>query len=532
MVPLLAPLFDRNRKTRSSSPLQKKALFTLLFCGIIAIFLVASFPVSTLETQISFGNLGFQHNLEEQPRITNNNVSYPRLHDSSHTQTTITQHEAQIFYDQMRTLSENKTIFHYEDDFVERNNWKEMDRLLKFFSVAKEQATSIKPKVILAPWHWMPCSWNPDCTPGEAVWMKSLLEIMKQHDIFLFYANWSTFRRDWTLLGNNLVTHVWAGDNQVLWCFNDREGCIQSPVNPHGVPPHKLFAFTFWGAPPGRDSWGMSPTRPWKFNPLGSEWSLVPYEMPEGHFHLGYHYQRCSSLPIVPTQHRKDRIVVLSKKSHYFYEWPVFDPKTFFTELRRKTGMDLVTTAELTNGYPIPPGLTSLGEIPAEDYDLLLSESKAVLGIGRPILSPTPYASMCRGVPVIMPYVSRQDDGRTCTAAPSPSDWCGFDIMFHQHGPAGRVGEPYVYMVDALGANATAIDTILRAVSTPIGQYMPPEMMYGAVEQRLLDFFSIDWEAYASEKQSSGLAPETLEIENWQHTWIQGNRDSERPDLD
>ncbi|KAH8831662.1 hypothetical protein DL96DRAFT_842747 [Flagelloscypha sp. PMI_526] len=377
----------------------------------------------------------------------------------------------------------------------------------------------------------MPCSWAADCTPGEAVWMKSLLEIIKHHNIFLLYTNWNTFRRDWKLLGNDLITHIWADENHVLWCFNDIEGCIQSPYNPQGVPPHKLFAFTYWGATPGSGTWGGSPTRPWMFNPLGSEWSLVPYEMPEGQFYLGYHYQRCSSLPIVPAQWRKNRIVVLAKKSNYFYEQPVFDPKTFYGNLRRKTGMDIVTNALVSDGYPIPPGLTPFGELSPEDYDQLLAESKAVLGISRPILSPTPYASLCRGVPVIMPYKSKLDESRTCSAAPPPSDWCGFDMERHQHGPAGRIGEPYVYMVDTIGAKDSVLDIIRRAVTTPIGQYEPPDMKYEAVEQRLLDFFAIDWEVYASKKQSLGLAPDSLEIEDWQHGWIRWNRDPERPDL-
>ncbi|KAH8831781.1 hypothetical protein DL96DRAFT_1779297 [Flagelloscypha sp. PMI_526] len=523
MVQLLAPLIARTHMTRSCSRLQKKTLVILLLCGAIGVFLVATFPDSTPVTKISSSIPIFQETSEEPPRVTNNNASYPRLlHNGPRAQTTIAQHEAHIFYHRINLLKQGKVIFHHEDNPVEENNWKEMDQLRQFFSIAKEQATSAKPTVVLTSWHWMPSSWNPGCSPGEAVWMKSLLEIMKRQGIFIFYTDWSTFRRDWTLLGNDLVTHVWADDTQVLWCFNDSEGCIQSSANPHGVSLLSRFLGLFLVMIFGEGS----PTRPWKFNPLGSEWSLVPYEMPEGHFHLDVRL-------FLLFRPNTGRIALwfCPRSLHYFYEWPVFDPNTFFTELRRKTGMDLVTTAEISNGYPIPPGLTSLGEIPAEDYDRLLSESKAVLGISRPTLSPTPYASMCRGVPVIMPYTSQLNDGRTCSAAPPTADWCGFNIALHQHGPAGRIGEPYVYMVDAIGVNDTAIDTILRAVNTPIGQYVPPEMTYEAVEQRLLDFFAIDWETYASEKQSLGLSPETLEIENWQHKWIQGSRDLERPDL-
>ena len=88
-----------------------------------------------------------------------------------------------------------------------------------------------------------------------------------------------------------------------------------------------------------------------------------------------------------------------------------------------------------------------------------------------------------------------------------------------------------MYMVDTIGAKESVLDIVRRAVTTPIGHYEPPDMTYDAVEERLLDFFAIDWEAYASEKQLLGLAPESLEIEVWQHRWIQWNRDPERPDL-
>lgn len=61
---------------------------------------------------------------------------------------------------------------------------------------------------------------------------------MQHHDIFFLFSNWRTLRRDWRLLGNDLVTHIWADDRQVLWCFNDSEGCIQSSVNLRGMYVH------------------------------------------------------------------------------------------------------------------------------------------------------------------------------------------------------------------------------------------------------------------------------------------------------
>jgi len=117
------------------------------------------------------------------------------------------------------------------------------------------------------------------------------IEIMKQHDMFYLFSPWENFHKDFKLLGNDLVTHVWADDEQVVWCYDDKERCIQNELNPDGVcvdsvlyglnpsdflprPPWKLFAFTFWGSKPLDSKWN-SPSTPWSFNPLGSEWNLV-----------------------------------------------------------------------------------------------------------------------------------------------------------------------------------------------------------------------------------------------------------------
>jgi len=76
-----------------------------------------------------------------------------------------------------------------------------------------------------------------------------------------------------------------------------------------------------------------------------------------------------------------------------------------------------------------------------------------------------PFSHRCRGVPVVLPY-----DGRYCTAVPdvNQSEWCGFHGIFHQHGAAAALGEPYVYMVNSQGPVDDIIKTVQKAVDTPI----------------------------------------------------------------
>lgn len=70
----------------------------------------------------------------------------------------------------------------------------------------------------------------------------------------------------------------------------------------------------------------------------------------------------------------------------------------------------------------------------------------------------------------------------------------------HQHGPAADIGPPYVYTVDCQGPIEDIIDTVMTAVNTPIEPYVPPDMTKEALTQRVEDYFSIDWKAYAMER--------------------------------
>jgi alpha-1,3(6)-mannosylglycoprotein beta-1,6-N-acetyl-glucosaminyltransferase len=61
------------------------------------------------------------------------------------------------------------------------------------------------------------------------------MDIMKQHDIIFFFSGWENIRRDWELLGDDLVTHVWGDDDHVVWCFADPDRCLKSDKNPAGM---------------------------------------------------------------------------------------------------------------------------------------------------------------------------------------------------------------------------------------------------------------------------------------------------------
>ncbi|KAJ7085219.1 hypothetical protein B0H15DRAFT_847433 [Mycena belliarum] len=429
--------------------------------------------------------------------ITNNHVKYPRRPPE-----TLSREQAREYIDRLNAIRRTAFSPHYK--YMQVHNLENVDRLLQYLARVEAGEPLSPPRVVLSSWHFQPTCYETSSN-GEVQWMRPILDLMREHDIFIIYAAFpdKTFHKDFKLIGNDLITHTWIDDEHLIWCFQDSQNCMQSPQNPDGVPLWKMFAFTFWGSLHKSGKWLPPKTAniSWSFNPLGREWSLVPYQMPEGHFFLGYNYQGCHALDYVPFDKRPDQIVILAKKSEYFHSKLFFNPEAFYSRLRNSTDHELITNAVVDEGFPIPDGLKSLGLIPQADYDVLLANTKALLGIGRPLISPTPYASLCRGVPVILPY--RADTG--CPARPGPDLYCGFDEDTHQHGPAAALGEPYIYTVDVNAPVEVALDTILRAARTPIEPFEPEEMRLPMLRARLLDYFHIDWEAHAQAK-GTGLS--------------------------
>jgi hypothetical protein len=64
------------------------------------------------------------------------------------------------------------------------------------------------------------------------------------------------------------------------------------------------------------------------------------------------------------------------------------------------TGLEFLTVAsdqpvrEGDERYPMPEGLSVLGEVGKEDFRRIAGESRVMLGLGRPPISPSVYESL------------------------------------------------------------------------------------------------------------------------------------------
>jgi hypothetical protein len=54
--------------------------------------------------------------------------------------------------------------------------------------------------------------------------------------------------------------------------------------------------------------------------------------------------------------------------------------------------MNVVSVAE--GDEPLPAGIESHGQVAREEFEVMVSESKVMLGIGRPLISPSVYSAL------------------------------------------------------------------------------------------------------------------------------------------
>lgn len=87
-----------------------------------------------------------------------------------------------------------------------------------------------------------------------------------------------------------------------------------------------------------------------------------------------------------------------------YFTWPLVPQPEVFSNL--STEFNLVLTAQIEDGYPLPEGLTTLGPQTRERYEVLVGESKVLLGMGQPMISPSVYTALCQATPVVLPYLT------------------------------------------------------------------------------------------------------------------------------
>ncbi|WOO77478.1 uncharacterized protein LOC62_01G001057 [Vanrija pseudolonga] len=320
---------------------------------------------------------------------------------------------------------------------------------------------------------------------------------------------------------------------------------FKSPERPDGIPAWKFFHFGFFGL---RDTtvvgnkWIVSALPNWhKEKGEEAAWTWLGYDLP-----------LIDAKEVVPFEERPHRVWILAKDLSYFYDlndllsWPLDFFERATQELRQKwPDFEFVgsfndrrfiiqehqkdQTKPKLKPREQPKGIVALGGgVGGEEGTLLspaefrreLSNSRVMLGIGRPTVSPSPYEAMMLGVPFINPYW------------PGPHDPNGTDhsSTWHwtQHTSLHFEKPPHVY--NALrNSYESFIETITAAMETPC----PPKRMEWVSEEaqdkRMREFMEFDWRSLAA-----GILEERLkgnETQLGKGPWLNGRHIPEKPGL-
>lgn len=231
-------------------------------------------------------------------------------------------------------------------------------------------------------------------------------------------------------------------------------------------------------------------------NPLGASFTLAPEDYfvwpkdkPEvANTYIGYSLEKtCLKTPYIPWDQRPRQIYVLAKwlKIFLYPKYVLTDPNknywnhltdTFYLDLSKSLNVSFhgqFTTFEAPpNVTQPPPGISQLARMSRPDFQKTIASSRVMMGIGSPLLSPSPWEALCLGVPFINPIYSwnKQD----------PDDrqkWAAQHDALVQYG----IDEPYVYHVK-IGDRAGLERAIRKAVETPIERYVPPKYQANTVK--------------------------------------------------
>lgn len=215
-------------------------------------------------------------------------------------------------------------------------------------------------------------------------------------------------------------------------------------------------------------------------HPLGGSFTLSPedystwntYSAGRDNFYLGYSLEgSCLKTPHVPWDERPRQAYILAKILSLFTTQDYILPagsgesadqaNTNFYKNLSETG-NLTFLAKFTvdrEDLDVPPGIVELAEwLDRAAFQDVIAHSRVLMGIGHPLLSPSPWEALCLGVPFINPvkqWDPEYPDDRT--------RW----MTQHDGLLASGLDEPYVYHVK-LGDRAGLERAILKAMETPI----------------------------------------------------------------
>ncbi|KAF7313104.1 hypothetical protein MKEN_00996300 [Mycena kentingensis (nom. inval.)] len=328
---------------------------------------------------------------------------------------------------------------------------------------------------------------------GEDLWARSTIMSLESLGYTILYSTTPHLQRTVQLYQTlpNLISMVLLDVGDMMTCFNDASAlCVKTNDNPDGIPAWKMFTFNWW-----EDS----------AHPLDGRWDLSPEAYPgSDHTYLGYSIEpSCAARKLIPHDARlaNPQAYLMGKNGEYFSAekraWQPHDIERGAGALRDRAGSQPqvhFVAGIRQDGLPVEFAGTSasgtlkdLGHLHPHQFYEQLANSVALVGMGSPRTSPTPYDSLCLGVAFINPIQHWDRDYPT-----DRSRWVG------QHETLKFLDPPYVYNV-FVGDTEGFVDAIRQAVEHPFESFIPEYMRFFAIEERLGRIINTDWRRLAED---------------------------------
>nr|XP_019010563.1 uncharacterized protein I206_05035 [Kwoniella pini CBS 10737]OCF49344.1 hypothetical protein I206_05035 [Kwoniella pini CBS 10737] len=347
---------------------------------------------------------------------------------------------------------------------------------------------------------------------GEGIWTASLIETLSKWGYTILHA-----RDDWI--------YMWYLYNQIpdmvkgiiAWRtgqFGTFEEQMKTGRRANGIPAWQFFVYNYF---PDHytsivgDAWNMHSE--FGYSQHQRSELISTHNLPRGILtrasalladftFIPYVVEPATIPPYIPASQRPNQVYILAKFVRYFYPGaqPAWEDRGIFLrakEILEKEfpGFEFVVgcrddrNAGQQEEVPmeLPPGIRNLGQMDKVEFERQLANSRVMLGIGWPTLSPSPHVALSLGIPFISPFSmhgwSSLDD---------PETWAS-----SQHHTLKTLTEPYVYHV--LRGNETQfIDAIRKALSTPIEPFILPLMTRDHHEKQVNKWLNTDWKAKAA----------------------------------
>ncbi|KAG9002662.1 hypothetical protein FRB90_011338 [Tulasnella sp. 427] len=388
------------------------------------------------------------------------------------------------------------------------------DRILEDCNAGRPSCPPNGKKLILLGWHHFTLTFE-GLVQGEDIWCGSMMDAIRKlgysmivpraHEITEYYRRYH--KNVHLIIAEHPNLEGCMYNSTCTYAdFGDLNLGSTSPAPPPNathlnIPIWKLFYPHWWNeaAPPLGGPFTLSP----------EPYDIWPTQQNAGkdNFYLGYSVESsCTKTPFIPPTQRPRQTYILGKSLRYFTlpEYTLWtgdaltsidDPfyldfsqdqnVTFLAGQLSHHDNDDVLRGKLRDP---PRGIVQHEKLSRSNFQKALANSRVMLGLGNPRLSPTPYEALCLGVPFINPLMrgSNKNDRTTWTGQHDALIFSGLD-------------EPYVYHVEQ-GDRAGLAAALRKAMDTPIERYIPPRMTSAALLGRMKSLLETDWRSIAKER--------------------------------